>query len=300
VLRAAGGDSESAKDPSPYAYAVSGTELVVLSADQNTSGVVGRLDFSSLPPFKSLKQLTLTNETSTIPVDTGLATFRAKQILHVSSRRDVLLVIGSAIGAAPVIPGPTPNIVVGEPTTRSFSYTHPTFRPFDTTVVIVVNIKQPDKPVPHSISEHEGIFVTATEEKENWAWVFSRASAHVSADHDVEDDGALDDNIMPLFRFVAINASSQLEAWQTMGSCTDVLHLDLDSKRDQPSYMLVAQAVNINIDDGGGFKENASVDDRPDLLVMGWSSQVRSSSLHCPCSCIKVVYLVLSYIRFVF
>jgi hypothetical protein len=279
VLKAAAGDSESVKGLSTYAYAASGTELIVLTAGQNASGVVSRLDFSSLPPFRALKQLTLTNETGTTPVDTGLATFRARQILRPSSRSDVLLVIGSAIGAASVIPGPTPNIIVGEPTTRSPSYTHPTFRPFDTTVVIVVDIKQPDSPVAHSMSEHEGIFISAAEEKENWAWVFSRASAHVSADHDVKDDGALDDTIMPLFRFVAINKSSELEAWQTMGSCKDVLHLDLE--RDQPSYMLVAQSININIDDGGGFTDNASLDDKPDLFVMGWSSQVRSSSVHC-------------------
>jgi hypothetical protein len=273
-FREGAGDSDSVGGSSKYAYAVSGTELMVLSADQNASGVAGRLDFLSLPPFKSLKQLILTNETDTIPVDTGLATFRAKQILQLSSRTDVLLVIGRAIGAAPVIPGPTPNIVVGEPTTRSHSFTHPTFRPFDTTVVVVVNITQPDNPVPHSISEHEGIFVTATEEKENWAWVFSRASAHVSADHDAEDDADLDDTIMPLFRYVAINSSSDLEAWQTMGSCEDVAHLDLDSKRDQTSYMLVAQSINVNIDQGGGFMGNASPEDRPYLFVMGWSSQV--------------------------
>lgn len=260
----------------PLYYTVSGSQLMVLKAQQNASAVINRLDFSTIPAFQSQKRLTLTNETSTVPIDTGLATFVARQIFQPSSGLDVLLVIGSAVGAAPVIRG-TPNIVVGEPNTpRSPSYTHPTLRPFDTTVIILVNIEQPENPVVHSVSEHEGRFVTATEEQESWAWVFIRASAHVSADHDVEDDSQLDDTIMPVFRYIPHrSASSELEPWQSVGDCTDVNQLELASKRDQPSYMLVAQPVNINIFSGGGFVQGESVENKPELFVMGWSSQVR-------------------------
>lgn len=264
--------------PSSYAYAVSGTELIVLSSAQNSTSVVNRVDVATAPAFQSGKQLTLLSETaSPALVDTGLATFTANQILQPSDRDDVLLVIGSAMGAAPENQGRTPNIIVGEGTrSRSPIYTHPSFRPFDTTVVIVLDISQPEQPSVHSVAEYEGQFVTA-EDHNDWAWVFMRASAHLSADHESKDDNTLDDSIMPLFRYIAVNESSELQAWRKVGSCEDVNHLALDSERE-PSYMLVAQPVFLDILNGGGLVEDVLTDE-PHLFVMGWSTQVRCPAL---------------------
>jgi hypothetical protein len=261
-----------------FAYAAAGFELLTLTADGSTNTVANRFDLSTLRAFQFRQTLKLIDEHREVfSLPYGLGTFQARQLLLPSPQQDVLIIIGSAVNAAPVVPGPSPIVYVGDPYPKNGQkrqFYHPNMRPFESTVILKVNISEPLNPRIESVSEHEGLFVGARDGGGD-AWVFLRTSVNLRKGHEEAQDAALsDDDVMPRYRRIDWTSDSQWEPWKAVGSCSDVRHLDLGIQSEQLEFILAAVPIPLTA--------NATTDSaaegsrmRQHLFVQGWSSQVR-------------------------
>lgn len=268
-----------------YMYITSGKELKVLavrtkggSAGSNTSIVAATLDFSALPAFDYSATLSVSSAQGSIPIQYGLgSTFKAKQLylLPAAEMSDprLLAVVGSATNAAGVVPGPSPRLKFDP---DGPTYANPDLRPFNTTVLILVDVTDPLNATPVSVSEFEGRFVTIDQEQSH-LWVFIRNSANIPADHNSADDSQLEKDIMPLFRNIPVEREDPAVSnipWLYMGDCSDVGRLELGVPRAYDNYLLAAIPVLVKSVNRAQLGQSGRIN----LIVQGWAAGVRSCS----------------------
>lgn len=270
-----------------YIYTSSGTQLKVLSTGGSitttgtsikTASVVSTLDFAMFAAFNHTNtdiEVIKVSGQGSLKIPYGLsATFQVEQLFlpsQVQGVSAVLAVVGSATNAAPTFPGPSPKLIF---TSRgSTEYVSEVLRPFNSTVVALVDVSDPADPKVVSISEFEGEFVSIAQEQSRY-WVFVKSSAHVPENHESSDDSKLTMDIMPLFRNLPLD-SKEAPQWQHMGKCIDVSRLELGAPRVGNNYLLAAIAMPVKVAPHGEV-----LPDDISLFVQGWATRVRQRSNH--------------------
>lgn len=279
-------------DGDGFIYTGSGTKVKVISTGHsrrapgvasNATSTVATLDLETIDAFQFTDILEVTNAEGSLSIAYGLgATFQIEQLFLPPFQGDpqLLAVVGSATNAAPVFPGPSPKLIFES--VSSDGYVSSDFRPFNTSVLALVNISDPTNPAVVSISEFEGEFVTIAHEQSHY-WVFVRSSAHVPEDHSSGDDSGLTMDIMPLFRNLPVaadNTGIDNLQWQHMGDCLNVQQLELGVPRVGNNHLLAAIPVLVSdpqLERQVGVVYAADMH----LSVQGWATGV--CSLASPC-----------------
>lgn len=284
------GDALPVPDGDGHMYITSGKQLKVISlktsgggadAASDASVVAATLDFSALPAFDFSATLSVSGVQGSIPIQYGLgSTFKAKQLYLLpaaeASTPRLLAVVGSATNAAPVFPGPSPRLKFDP---DGPTYASPDLRPFNTTVVILVDVSNTLNPTVVSVSEFEGHFVTIDQEQSH-LWVFIRSSAHIPADHNSADDSQLATDMMPLFRNLPVGGEDPAVSnlpWLHMGDCSNVERLELGVPRAYDNYLLAAIPVLVKSVNQAqiGVVQAGQIN----LIVQGWAAGVRYWSI---------------------
>lgn len=272
-------DPRTAPDGDGYMYVSSATQLKVLSVGDvgvgvSEGSVVATYDFSQLAAFQVAATLVVSGASGSVSIDYGLgSTFRIEQLFLPPAEFNkprLLAVVGSATNAAPVFPGPSPQLKFGP---DGPEFVSPDLRPFNTTVLVLVDISNPLIPTPVTVSEFEGQFVTIDQEGSHF-WLFLRTSAHIPADHGSADDSELTTDIMPLFRNLPIDEQDPTASslpWLHMGDCSSVARLELGVPRAYDNYLLAAISVQAPSVQPISFVEPEHIH----LFVQGWATGVR-------------------------
>jgi hypothetical protein len=279
-------ESRSRVEVGSHAYVAAGSELLVLEAGlpqgNSTLIVAARLDLTAYPLFQPsnrsspvLELAAFEGRAKAISLLYGLAsTFRIQQLLVPANNRQRLLLLGSAIDA---VPGPSPLLSVGSTVmgqavagvTSGTTYHNTDLRLFHSTVSVVVDIANPLKPVPVSVTEHEGRFVTARAQA-GTAWIFVENSAHVGAS--VNEDESATRDIMPVYRVLNVTDSSPTP-WQPMCDCTSVRKLEVGAPPTAGRKMITSISVPLRSLES---LEAGSLDDiEHNPFVLAWTDTVR-------------------------
>jgi hypothetical protein len=258
-------------------YTTAGTELLVLNLTATTNATTGATALSPPRRLDLLPSEPLTNRTieltnvdnpgaAPVRVACGLRdTFRARTLLlskHHSSNSSSepfrrLLIIGTATECVSVHsslalvepgidgkgPSPSTHIQLADALTPSDAtttdvYTNAAFRPFNSTVAVVVDVTVPGAPRLVGAAQYEGVLERAHPEGVS-AWLFLRQSTHQPLWKDgaagKKEKGGVpralaDAEVMPVFRR-QVQGSGGVWSWTpfaVIAKCTDVHVLEME------------------------------------------------------------------------